>query len=137
VKQESHFCGPASLASVLAFYGLALDQGIIAKSVYTEKLDGALITDLQNYAQAEGFQTRLDQGSMDDLKNYVTEKKPVIVLVDLGFWVFSKPHYLVVTGYNDRGFFAHTGYEASRPFPYAEFEKIWKKKGSVYLLVWR
>jgi ABC-type bacteriocin/lantibiotic exporter with double-glycine peptidase domain len=137
VKQESFFCGPASLASVFTYYGLALDQGTIAKSVYTEKLDGALITDLQNYAQGQGLKTRLGQGTMDDLRSFVTEKKPVIVLVDLGFWVFSKPHYLVVTGYNDRGFIAHTGYQASKLFGYAEFEKIWKKKGCVYLLVWR
>jgi ABC-type bacteriocin/lantibiotic exporter with double-glycine peptidase domain len=137
VKQDSHFCGPASLACVFAYYGLAIDQGAIAKVVYTEKLKGALITDLQNFAQGRGFQTRLNQGTMDDLKSLVAEKKPVIVLVDLGFWVFSKPHYLVVTGYNDRGFIAHTGYQASKLFGYAEFEKIWKKKGSVYLLVWR
>jgi ABC-type bacteriocin/lantibiotic exporter with double-glycine peptidase domain len=137
VKQESYFCGPASLASVFAYYGSVIDQGTIAKSVYTEKLQGALVTDLQNYAQGKGFQTRLSQGTMNDLKNFVTEKRPVIVLVDLGFWVFSKPHYLVVTGYNDRGFIAHTGYEASRNFAYAEFEKIWEKKGCVYLSVWR
>ena len=137
MKQESLLCGPASLACVFTYYGLALDQGTIAKSVFTEKLDGALITDLQNYAQGQGFQTRLGQGTMDDLRSFVTEKKPVIVLVDLGFWVFSKPHYLVVTGYNDRGLIAHTGYQASKSFGYAEFEKIWKKKGCVYLLVWR
>jgi len=137
VKQESHFCGPASLACVFAYYGTVIDQGSIAKYVYTEKLQGALITDLQNYAQGQGFQTQLGQRTMDDLRGFVTKKKPAIVLVDLGFWVFSKPHYLVVTGYNDSGFIAHTGYEASQHFAYAEFEKIWKKKGCVYLSVWR
>jgi ABC-type bacteriocin/lantibiotic exporter with double-glycine peptidase domain len=137
VKQESLFCGPASLASVFAYYGIVQDQGTIAQSVYTEKLGGALITDLQNFAQAKGFQTRLEQGSTDEIRAFLKENRPVIVLVDLGFWVFSKPHYLVVTGYNDRGFIAHTGYQASKLFDYGEFERIWKKKGSVYLLVWR
>jgi ABC-type bacteriocin/lantibiotic exporter with double-glycine peptidase domain len=137
VKQESHFCGPASLASVFAYYGLTMDQGTIAKVVYTEKLKGALITDLQNFAKGQGFQTRLDQGTIDDIKASLKENRPVIVLVDFGFWLVSQPHYLVMTGFNDKGFIAHTGYEASKPFGYAEFEKIWKKKGSVYLLVWR
>ncbi|HVN71054.1 MAG TPA: C39 family peptidase [Desulfomonilia bacterium] len=137
VKQESNFCGPASLASVFAHYGFPMDQGSIAKVVYTEKLKGALITDLENLARANAFQTRLGQGSDEDIKTFLKEHRPVIVLVDLGFWLFSRPHYLVVTGYNEKGFIAHTGYEASRIFPYAEFEKIWAKKGSVYLLVWR
>jgi ABC-type bacteriocin/lantibiotic exporter with double-glycine peptidase domain len=137
VKQESHFCGPASLASVFTYYGLPQDQGAIAKSVYTEKLGGALITDLQNYAQGKGLQTRLGQGTLDEIKNFLKENRPVIVLVDLGFWIFSQPHYLVITGFNGSGFIAHTGYQASKPFGYDEFEKIWKKKGCVYLLVWR
>jgi ABC-type bacteriocin/lantibiotic exporter with double-glycine peptidase domain len=137
VKQESHFCGPASLASVFAYYGLAMDQGTIAKTVYIEKLKGALVTDLENYARSQGFQSRLGQGTMDDIKASLKEKRPVIVLVDLGFWLFSRPHYLVVIGFDHKGFIAHTGYEASKPFGYDEFEKIWKKEGSVYLLIWR
>ena len=137
VRQESHFCGPASLASVFAYYGLAMDQDTIAKTVYVEKLKGALITDLENYASSQGFQSRLGQGTMEDIKASLKEKRPVIVLVDLGFWVFTRPHYLVVTGFNEKGFIAHTGYEALKPFTYDEFEKVWKKEGSVYLLIWR
>lgn len=136
VKQDPHWCGPASLASVLAYHGARTDQASIAKTVYTDKLKGALIVDLQNYADALGFRTRLGQGTMDDIKVFLRENKPVIVLVDLGFWVFSRPHYLVVTGFGSRGFIAHTGQKASRLFEYEEFDAIWKRKGSVYLLVW-
>ncbi len=137
VKQESHFCGPASLASVFAYYGITVDQDSIARQVYTEKLKGALVTDLENYARSQGFQTRLGQGTTDDIKASLSEKKPVIVLVDLGFWVMSQPHYLVVTGYDETGFRAHTGYESEKTFSFEEFLRIWAKKGSVYLLVWR
>ena len=137
VKQESHFCGPASLASVFAYYGITMDQNTIARAVYTEKLKGALITDLENFARAQGFQTRLGQGATEDIKVALRDKKPVIVLVDLGFWVLSQPHYLVITGYSDRGIIAHTGYEPGKIFSAEEFERIWGKKGSVYLLVWR
>ena len=75
--------------------------------------------------------------STDDIKAALREKKPVIVLVDLGFWVITRPHYLVIIGYSDKGFIAHTGYESGETFPYAEFGRIWAKKGSVYLSVWR
>ncbi len=137
VKQESHWCGPASLASVLTFYGMTIDQDTIAKEVYTKTLGGALRTDLENYAESLGFKTHLGQGTDDTIKKALREKRPVIALVDLGFWVMSRPHYLVVTGYDETGFKAHTGYEAGKTFPYKEFDRIWKKKGSVYLLVWR
>ena len=68
---------------------------------------------------------------------WLNQKKPVIALVDLGFWLFSKPHYLVITGYNEKGLVAHTGYEASRLFPYPTFQKIWQKKGFPYLVISR
>jgi ABC-type bacteriocin/lantibiotic exporter with double-glycine peptidase domain len=137
VKQETHYCGPASVASVMAYYGVVVDQRNIADAVYSEKLKGTLITDMENYAGANGFQTESGQGTPEDIKRFLNQKKPVIVLVDFGFWVFSKPHYLVVTGYNEKGFIAHTGYEESRPFPYPEFQSIWQKKGSPYLIIWR
>jgi ABC-type bacteriocin/lantibiotic exporter with double-glycine peptidase domain len=137
VRQESHWCGPASLASVLAYYGCPDGQQTIAQAVYTDKLKGALITDLENYSVSRGFQTRLSRGTSDDLKASLRQRRPVIVLVDLGFWILSQPHYLVITGYNDMGFIAHTGYEEAKTFPYGEFERIWAEKGSVYLLVWR
>lgn len=135
VKQASNFCGPASLESVMAFYGAPAGQETIARSVYCQGLRGSLITDLENYAKLKGFETKLAQGDVGDLKALIDRKMPVIVLVDLGFWVVSKPHYLVVTGYTDSGVVAHTGHEPSRLFSSGDFARIWKKKGSTYLLI--
>lgn len=137
VRQESRWCGPASLASVLSYYGAVIDQGTIAREVHTEKLGGALITDLENYARSQGFETRLGQGTQGDIEAALKERRPVIALVDLGFWVVSRPHYLVITGFDETGFRVHTGYEAGKLIPYEEFHRIWNRKGSVYLLVWR
>lgn len=135
VKQESHFCGPASLASVMAYYGSPMDQDSIAKEVYCEGLKGSLITDLENFARERGFKTRLAQGSIDDIEGFIAGKRPVIVLVDMGFWVVSKPHYLVVTGCTEDEVTAHSGHESSRHFSRKDFLKIWKKQGSVYLVI--
>ncbi|HQG30650.1 MAG TPA: cysteine peptidase family C39 domain-containing protein [Deltaproteobacteria bacterium] len=135
VKQESNFCGPAALASVMAFYGSPIDQDAIGKEVYCEGLKGSLITDLENFAKKKGFKTRLAQGSIDDIEGFTAGKRPVIVLVDVGFWMVSKPHYLVVTGCTEDGITAHTGSEASKHFSREDFVKIWKKQGSVYLVI--
>jgi ABC-type bacteriocin/lantibiotic exporter with double-glycine peptidase domain len=135
VKQESYFCGPASLASVMAYYGTEIDQDTIGKEVYCKGLKGSLITDLENFAKKRGFKTQLAQGSIDDIKGFIDGKRPVIVLVDMGFWIISKPHYLVVTGWSEGEITAHTGHEEAKHFSREDFLKIWKKQGSVYLVI--
>jgi len=135
VKQESNFCGPAALASVMAYYGSPMDQDAIGKEVYCEGLKGSLITDLENFARRKGFKTQLAQGSIDDIEGNISGKRPVIVLVDLGFWMISKPHYLVVTGCTSSEVVAHTGHEASKRFSREDFVKVWKKQGSTYLVI--
>jgi ABC-type bacteriocin/lantibiotic exporter with double-glycine peptidase domain len=137
VVQDSQYCGPASLSSVLSYYGDPLDQKTIGKAVHSPKLQGALITDLENYGRGRGFQTKIGRGRSVDIKAFLSEGKPVIVLVDLGFWVMSRPHYLVVYGYNEQGFLAHNGFKASQLYLYEEFDEIWERAGRSFLLVYR
>jgi len=137
IQQESQFCGPAALASVLSYYGAPVDQKIIGRRVYSDKLQGALITDLERYGQDAGFETSSGRGTVEGLKEEMGHRRPVIVLVDQGFWVFSRTHYLVVFGYDDEGFMAHDGFSASKRYRYDEFREIWGKTGNAYLLVYR
>jgi predicted double-glycine peptidase len=137
IRQDSQFCGPASLASVMTFYGVPEDQKTIGAAVYSEKLQGALITDLERYARQRGFETKSGRGTAEELKIELDRRRPVIVLVDLGFWVVSKPHYLVVIGYDDGGFTAHDGYTPANRYPYARFSEIWEKMGNAYLSVFK
>jgi len=137
IRQDSQFCGPASLASVMTFHGVPEDQNTIGAAVYSEKLQGALITDLEKYARQKRFETKSGRGTVEELKAEMDRKRPVIVLVDLGFWVVSKPHYLVVFGYDAKGFTAHDGFVASKRYHYDEFREIWGKMGNAYLLVYK
>ena len=137
VKQKDEFCGPASLSSVFNFYGLETSQEEIGKEVYNPKLKGALITDLENFAKSKGFKTILKKSNLDEIKTFIDERKPVIALIDLGFWVVSKPHYVVIIGYNEKGFLVHSGYEEKVFIPYQEFERKWEKLGKTILVVYR
>lgn len=119
----------------MAFYGVEADQHQIGKIVYNDAIKSSLITDLESFARERGFKTKLSQGSIGDLKDLIDQKKPVIVLVDLGFWVISRPHYLAVFGYNDEGFIAHDGYRAKELFNYEKFDAAWEKMGRSYLLI--
>lgn len=137
VKQDREQCGPASLASVLSYYGVSIQPDIISKSTYNPKLRGSLITDLENFARRSGFRTESGQGTVEKLKEFIHQRKPVIVLIDQGFWITSRPHYLVLFGYNQKGFMAHNGETPSRLYGYADFCKMWDKIGSTYLLVYK
>jgi ABC-type bacteriocin/lantibiotic exporter with double-glycine peptidase domain len=137
IQQDSQFCGPAALASVMSYYGAPVDQKIIGSRVYSEKLQGALITDLERYARDAGFETNSGRGTVGGLKAEIDRRRPVIVLVDRGFWVLSRTHYLVVFGYDDEGFIAHDGFSASKHYRYDEFLDSWGKMGNAYLLIYR
>lgn len=136
VMQATQYCGPASLSSVLAYHGDTVDQHAIGMSVYDPKLRGSLITDLENFARGRGFHARSARGGIEDIKEALSDNRPVIVLVDSGFWIASRLHYLVVFGFNNDGFVAHTGYKEARVFSYRDFGKIWQKAGNTYLLVY-
>jgi len=136
VRQTPGTCGPAALASVMAYYGRPVELEAIVRVTYTPAFKGALVSDLENFARARGFCTELKQGDQASIKGAIDRGQPVIVLVDLGFWVVSRPHYLVVTAYDENGFTAHSGYRAGEYFPFQRFERLWKRKGSVALIVW-
>lgn len=136
VKQKDNFCGPASLSSVLNFYGIKVSQEDIGKAVYNPKLKGALITDLENYAKSLGLNAKAKQGSLEDLKTYIDEGIPPIILVDLGKFFVSIPHYMVVIGYEGDNFFLHTGYEEAKEIKARDLDKIWSKMGRVMLIVY-
>jgi ABC-type bacteriocin/lantibiotic exporter with double-glycine peptidase domain len=135
VAQAREQCGPAALSSVLAYHGVELAPEAIAETTYNEKLKGSLITDLENFARGLAFQTRSDRGTVEELTAFIRAGKPVIVLVDLGRWFVSQPHYLVLFGYSPEGLIAHDGIKTARLFRYPDFERMWEKMGRTYLLV--
>lgn len=137
IKQEPQFCGPAALSSVFAYYGVLLEQKDIAKEIYHPGLKGALITDMKRYSEKIGFKAVFDTGTIETIKKYIDEKKPVIVLVELGFWVFSKPHYMVVYGYDEDNFYVHTGDKSHEKINFSNFIKMWQHMGNSYLVIYR
>lgn len=137
VKQKDKFCGPAAMASVLEYYGDDITQEEIASKVYTPKLDGALISDMENFARGEGYRAESTNGDIDALKKNIDEGAPVILLVDRGKWMVSVPHYYVVYGYNseDMVFIVHTGYASGEKIPFERLDDEWEKMNRLMLIV--
>ncbi len=127
--QEKYQCGPASLAGVLNYLGHNILPDTIAEDIYSEFTKGTLNIDMVLYAQKKGFITNQLRGNIKNIKSYIDEGHPVVVMVDYGFWVYKQNHFMVIIGYNEEGVIANSGLEEHKLIPFDEFEKIWGRAG--------
>lgn len=137
--QEEHQCGPAALASVLAYWGLPADPGIIAEAIYLPHLRGTLSLDLLLYAERRGLRATLLPQHADALRAALRAGRPVIALLNVGSRLVPTWHYVVLVGYADgpRAFLAHDGRDRERVFPYDDFAWRWQASGHWALVVER
>jgi len=125
--QEEFQCGPASLAGVLNYWGLNISPAEIAADIYSPGAQGTLGVDMVIYAQKKGLQASQYRGRWEDLKRNIDFNHPLIVLVDDGFWVYQRNHFMVVVGYNERGLITNSGKEQHRFISFARFFKSWER----------
>ena len=135
--QKRYYCGPASLAGVMNFYGVSVTEEEIAKEVYNTKLSGTLSMDILIYARTKGFDAFYYKGNLEDIKKYISVGKPVILFLDLGYFFYPVRHYIVATGYNDEmGYLiAHSGMEKDKIFSYKKIQSAWEKTGFGTILI--
>ncbi len=134
-SQDAYQCGPVSLAEVFNFWGDKVTPGEIAGDIFKSRLKGTLSMDMLLYPRRAGFSTSAYKGGMDDLRDKIRNGYPLIVLVDFGFYVIEKNHFMVIVGYNSNGVFAHSGKEKEKFFTYSELQRIWKKTDYWTLLI--
>ncbi len=136
VKQEDGSCGPAALVSVASYWGIkvSIDQAIAR--LYLPQLRGTLPMDMENFFREEGFETASSAGTLDELKEQVRKDMPVICLVDLGFSIYRRPHYVTVIGFDnvDAVIIAHDGVRTQRIISYQQFLREWGRAGNWMLV---
>jgi len=120
----------------LIFYKDEKPFNSIVRSVYTPSIKESLITDIQDYFEKEGFKTKYLR-SVNSIKNQIKRCRPVIALLDMGNFLVSMPHYVVITGFNEKGFFMNDGYKKDRFMSFKDFKKRFKSMGSVALVAYK
>lgn len=137
VKQQDDFCGPAAMASLMQFYGQDISQEEIADKVYTPKLEGALISDMENFAREQGYVVEVSEGSIDQLTSLIDGGTPVITLVDRGVWKVSIPHYYVLYGYNSEKdtFLLHSGDKCCEEMEFGKLDGEWERMNRLMLVI--
>jgi len=102
-RQETGYCGPASLKIVLSYYGIKKSEKEIVKLTECTKEWGVEAWKLLKIAQGLGFHGFVrDESTFDDIKEYVINRQ-IPVIVD---W-FSEDdgHYSVVVDIDDENIY--------------------------------
>ena len=139
--QETFQCGPAALATVINYwYGKAgtakiLTPETIGAEIYSPSARGVLGIDLELYARKLGFQAEQAVGTIDRLKSSIDRGVPPLLLVDYGFSLYQRNHFMVVKGYSDRALLVNSGGRENELVANEDLLKVWKKTGYWMLLV--
>lgn len=133
--QESFRCGPASLAGVLNYWGIKVQPEEIAREIFSPSAGGTLNLDMILYTQKKGLKAIPYKGSIEDIKLKIDSGFPIIVLVDLGFWLYQQNHFMVIVGYYEKGIIVNSGSDHLKRISFNDFIKTWRKTNFWTLLI--
>ncbi|PYE54439.1 C39 family peptidase [Deinococcus yavapaiensis] len=138
VHQTYNNCGPASIVSVLGYYGLKADQSELARVLRPR--GGYMTADvIDPFLKPYGLRaTRFKRGEIEHIRLLVAQGIPVIVLQWLDR-VGGIPHFRVVRGYDDKqGVFwmADPIYGPNVYVDYHDFERLWAVYGQEFIPVY-
>jgi ABC-type bacteriocin/lantibiotic exporter with double-glycine peptidase domain len=136
--QDELQCGPASLAMVLTFSGLAVRPDELVDQVYTEQRRGSLQLSIVAAARRHG-RLAVRIANVRELAAELAAGNPVLVLQNLGLAWYPVWHYAVAIGY-DTGtgeVVLHTDKRPARAVPMPVFERTWARAGYWGLVVTR
>ncbi len=136
VKQEPQWCGPAALASVLQYWGVAATQEEIAREIALP--DGRVLNlDLKLYARRKGLRADSCRGTCKRLRLWVSRDVPIICQIRTGGPGARTNHFVVVYGCDEDQacFIAHTGARAGQELGYLDFSRAWQEAERWLLVV--
>ena len=133
--QEAYQCGPASLAGVLNYWGVAISPEEIAAAIYSKSAKGTLNADMTFFAERQGLEARAFRGSLEDIEERIRTGYPLIALVDYGVGVYQQNHFMVIVGYSDDGIIANSGRKRLKRIPLGRFLRAWRKADFWILLI--
>jgi hypothetical protein len=134
LPQEEDSCGPSSLAMLLRFHGKDATTAEIFGETRTAGLRGTLITDLAAAARRRGVPAEVAVLDLPGLRKRIAGGEPVILLVDLGTWVWSRPHYLLAYGVTPHGVVANSGGSEGAVIPFDTLDAEWEKMGRIAIV---
>ncbi len=129
--QETHQCGPASLAMAANFAGVAVGADTLTAQTYLPEREGSLQAEMMAATRRQGLVAYPLAPSLRDLFAEVAAGTPVIVLQNLALPAFPRWHYAVVIGYDleREEVLLRSGLERRQVLPFKTFEYTWARSG--------
>jgi len=98
--QKEYECGPAALATSLAYFGAPVKPDDLVSQVYLPERRGSLQIEMLASARRNGMVAYKLKPRFEDVLRELDAGFPVILLQDYGVWPFSIWHYAVAVGYD-------------------------------------
>lgn len=126
--QEDYQCGPAALATTLAYSGAPVTPESLVSQVFLPARKGSLQLEMLAAARQHGRISYVLSPHYPALLREIAAGNPVIVLQDVGP-MFTDWHYAVVNGfdYPSGTIWLRSGREPREAMPFTAFERTWMK----------
>lgn len=133
--QQDFQCGPSVLASLLGHAGDAVPPERIAAEVFRKDMRGTLTLDMGLYPRQRGHASSFGPGRPETLVAAIDAGRPVGVMVNLGFNVVRRLHFMTVIGYTPEAVVAHDADRRAARIPWDSFLEQWESAGRWMLTV--
>jgi tetratricopeptide (TPR) repeat protein len=127
--QKDFQCGPAALATSLAYFGAPVTADDLVAQVYLPGRHGSLQVEMIAAARRNGMVAYQLKPRYEDVLREINAGFPVILLLDYGVWPVSLWHYAVAVGYDmeDGHMVLRSGEKQRLIIPFAVLEYLWSE----------
>jgi len=135
--QEDYQCGPAALATVLDFAGVAVSPEQLVEQVYIPSRHGSLQLEMLAATRRQERIPYLLDTTLEALVREVAAGLPVLVFQNLGLSWWPQWHYAVVVGFDlEAGtILLRSGLERNYSISLALFQRTWRRTDNWAFLV--
>ncbi len=149
IRQETDYsCGQATLASVLCGFDKCVSEEKLREDMKPNPAKGTAPQEIEQKAKDEGYNTWSGSMTIEDLKQFIEENKPIITPIQAlcdpsEYEKNDNGHYVVVTGYDKDKIYFQDPSEGYKSVSHTEFKKRWHDAdtdGKIYnnfgIVVW-
>jgi ABC-type bacteriocin/lantibiotic exporter with double-glycine peptidase domain len=135
--QPPDHCGTACLEMVLRYHGVEVDFEQLRNEVHVPALGGTIPDLIADYAVNKGLQACVTRGDLTNLRDWLDERAPPIVLFGPFQTGQTNGHFVVVTGITDdtSGIRLHSGNKPDTWLDAGEFMKRWDAGRNTVILI--
>ena len=127
--QQEYHCGPAALAGIVNYRGIATHPDDIAGMVYVPELKGSLQVEIVAATRQFGLLAVQLDGRIESLLRELQAGNPIFVLQNLAIEAYPIWHYEILIGYDmeQRHMILRSGVNRRITRSFALFEKTWQR----------